>query len=324
MLQVKDAIPAVEERTYRRGQVLVQQGVVPEGLFLILRGECELAISNILHDTNSTAEACGVQISGPSVAAVKKDSDMDFAGQLSSSSDSNEDEEVDEEDEEDGSYSPLARSYNASAIKVAQAAMAAVAGAEEVMNSGGRVMLPRQQLEQQVIMELQLQQMGSGPTRNAAAADAAEQSAVAADSVSLDHILPQLLPPPRWPGAAAGGSCHPAISSDCGAPGASLSDLAAAAAAARNASKSSGPVLLGAADGALLAAADQQAAADDAETPPRSPGSAGRGPQQSISTDFAQPGLRAACTPHDDSTDQVRVHPSLLLREGDVQCTACH
>eukprot|EP00775_Hariotina_reticulata_P006821 gene6821-7038_t len=36
--QVKQAIPRVEERTYRRGQVLVEQGKVPEGLFLILSG----------------------------------------------------------------------------------------------------------------------------------------------------------------------------------------------------------------------------------------------------------------------------------------------
>lgn len=38
LLQVKQAIPRVEERTYRRGQVLVEQGKVPEGLFLILSG----------------------------------------------------------------------------------------------------------------------------------------------------------------------------------------------------------------------------------------------------------------------------------------------
>jgi CRP-like cAMP-binding protein len=39
LLQVKQAIPRVEERTYRKGQVLVEQGKVPEGLFLILSGD---------------------------------------------------------------------------------------------------------------------------------------------------------------------------------------------------------------------------------------------------------------------------------------------
>lgn len=301
---MKDAIPSVEERTYRKGQVLVQQGKVPEGLFLILRGECELVISNILQEPNSTAEACGVQISGPSVAAVKKDSDMDFAGQLSSSSNS-DDDDMDECDEEDGSYSPLVRSYNASAVKIAQAAMAAVAGGMGVMDTGGSfAAFSQQQLKKQLLLEQQLEQTMPGPRRDAAAAAAAGQPAGDADAVLLDHILPQLLPPPRWPGAPTGAGCHPATSSDCGAPSPQLPEVAAAAAAARNAAKSSGPVLLGA-DTALLAVAGQERAEDVFESPPRTPGSAlGRGRQRSMSIDFSMSGMSGGYTPR-DSIDRV-------------------
>ncbi|KAF8055587.1 SS4 [Scenedesmus sp. PABB004] len=128
--QVKAACPDVEERTYRRGAVLVAQGALPEGLFLILRGRCELVLQHTLAEPPSGGSCdAGVAGSGPSFALAgappRKESDPDFAAQLSDSSDGSADWDADEDEDGDGgasgggelaeahgSYSPLSGSLS--------------------------------------------------------------------------------------------------------------------------------------------------------------------------------------------------------------------
>lgn len=134
--QVKTAVPNVEERTYKKGALLVQQGKVPEGLFLILSGTCELVLLSHLPEpspqqdgphsskpsfttkiaaavTNSgRASPNGLlrtQSSSPMFAMPpKRDADIDFAGALSDS-DETSDGNGDEEDECEGSESTRRR-----------------------------------------------------------------------------------------------------------------------------------------------------------------------------------------------------------------------
>ena len=70
-------VPSMEERTYKKGKVLVHEGSVPEGLFLILSGTVE-----ILHGP-------GVTDGSPKRGEV----DADFAGALSESCSSGEEGE---------------------------------------------------------------------------------------------------------------------------------------------------------------------------------------------------------------------------------------
>jgi hypothetical protein len=119
--QVKIAVPNVEERTYKKGSLLVQQGQVPEGLFLILSGTCELVLLSHLPEqqqqggtpthsskpsftskitqavTPSGRDSPGLmrtQSSSPMFAMPpKRDTDIDFAAQLSDSDDTTESEE---------------------------------------------------------------------------------------------------------------------------------------------------------------------------------------------------------------------------------------
>jgi hypothetical protein len=119
-VQVKTAVPNVEERTYKKGAVLVQQGQVPDGIFLILSGTCELVLLSQLpapqsvtptHSskpsfTTAKAVAAAVmsgrespgllrtQSSSPCFAMPpKRDADIDFAGHLSDSDETTESDE---------------------------------------------------------------------------------------------------------------------------------------------------------------------------------------------------------------------------------------
>jgi hypothetical protein len=141
-LQVRAAIPKVEERTYKKSALLVQQGQVPEGLFLILSGSCELVLLSHLPDAQhhrqqqqgqqqqgsspghsskqsftakmaaavipgregSGGRLLRTQSSSPSFAApLRKESDMDFAGQLSDSDDTDSSGNDDASGGEEGS-----------------------------------------------------------------------------------------------------------------------------------------------------------------------------------------------------------------------------
>lgn len=131
--QVKTAVPNVQERTYKKGALLVEQGQVPEGLFLILTGTCELVLLSHLPDchqqqqTQQQQQHAGSPIhsskpsfsskiaaavtptgrnspgllrtqsaaSSPSFAMPKREMDLDFAAQLSDSDNSTESEEGD-------------------------------------------------------------------------------------------------------------------------------------------------------------------------------------------------------------------------------------
>jgi hypothetical protein len=231
-MQVKEAIPSVEERTYRKGQLLVEQGKVPDGFFLILQGTCELVLLNLeQHSGNGAANGPGGASGGSPgglgllgtganlvLPAVKKESDMDFAAELSDSTSDDDEEEEEEEDDDDagqqqspqqkgcvafahGSYSPLAQSFNWSSgfsradssrsptPPLALAAAAALAGvplpaaaapqpsaAAAVAASCGDAANGLELLEEQ---QQQQQQEDAGP-------------------ISLEHVLPNLLPAPRW------------------------------------------------------------------------------------------------------------------------------
>jgi hypothetical protein len=222
-VQVKQAIPSVEERTYRKGQLLVEQGKVPDGFFLILQGTCELVLLNLeQHSGNGAANGpggatggspggLGLLSTGASLVlpAVKKESDMDFAAELSDSTSDDDEEEEEEEDDDDagqqqspqqkggvafahGSYSPLAQSFNWSSSfsradssrspspPLALAAAAALAGvplpAAPVAAPAGDAVNGSELLEEQ---QQQQQQEDAGP-------------------ISLEHVLPDLLPAPRW------------------------------------------------------------------------------------------------------------------------------
>jgi hypothetical protein len=298
-LQVKEAIPSVEERTYRRGQLLVEQGKVPDGFFLILQGTCELVLLNLeQHSGNGAANGpgraaggipggLGLLGTGASLVlpAVKKESDMDFAAELSDSTSDDDEDDEEEEDDDDagqqqcprqtvgvafahGSYSPLAQSFNWSSgfsradssrsptPPLALAAAAALAGVPlpaaaapqppaatnpaPVGDAANDSLL----LEEQ---QQQLQQQDAGP-------------------ISLEHVLPDLLPAPRWqytgaeytstntestsntPAAASGRATpDPGTSISCPLP--------------RAPAVSAGPVMIGAMQAADAAAAVTAAAA---------------------------------------------------------------
>jgi hypothetical protein len=228
---VKEAIPSVEERTYRKGQLLVDQGKVPDGFFLILQGTCELVLLNLEQHsgngaangpggaTGGTAGGLGLLGTGASLMlpAVKKESDMDFAAELSdSTSDDDEDEDEQDEDEDDaaqqqcpgqkggvafahGSYSPLAQSFHWSGsfsranssrsptLPLALAAAAALAG----------VPLPAAASPQPPAV------VAAAPVEDAADDSAQQQQQQqqqeeAGGPISLEHVLPDLLPAPRW------------------------------------------------------------------------------------------------------------------------------
>lgn len=87
--QMKAALPSMEERTYKKKQVLVREGEVPEGMFLILKGKVELV------------HGIGLGAGGKK---ARKEGDADFASAMSDEASSTESEESDseEEDEEDG------------------------------------------------------------------------------------------------------------------------------------------------------------------------------------------------------------------------------
>lgn len=252
-LQVKEAIPSVEERIYKKGQVLLQQGKVPEGLFLILHGECELVITNVLQEPagpNSTAESFGVQLSGPSVAAIRKDVDMDFAEHLSSSSTGSDDADEDADGSMgDGSYSPLARSYNRNTVHILQAAMAAVA-------STGNTAVGSDTVQSQ-----------QGTYRSAGdAAAGMSASDPAAELASPEDILPQLLPPPRW-GTASSDDSRQALGTVYAGHIPHVANVAAVV--GRGFAKSAGPVLsVGATvNTALVAQSDQHGEMHQSSSP---------------------------------------------------------
>lgn len=303
VLQVKEAIPSVEERTYRKGQILVEQGRVPEGLFLILHGECELVISTYLQEPDSPAAAIRVQQSGPSLAAIKKDSDIDFAAHLSSSSCSDEsDRDTQEESEENASYSPLARSMRLPDILY-------VSQAAHVVDEASAVRAGLLLMDEAPTLSAQLQEQLTAalehPFPLAATADEAnngtDQAAAATaglaarDVLSVEQILPQLLPQPRWPGL-------PVIQSDCGSGSPSLSGIDVGS--SRQASKSAGPVMLGAAaDGADTSlpgqegAANAAAAASPGSSSPRIPFGYSRARQKSMSFDTSHTGMPSNYSP---------------------------
>eukprot|EP00879_Flechtneria_rotunda_P021169 GHRR01022301.1.p1 GENE.GHRR01022301.1~~GHRR01022301.1.p1 ORF type:complete len:459 (+),score=92.17 GHRR01022301.1:239-1615(+) len=177
--QVKEAIPAVEERTYKKGQVLVQQGKVPDGLLLILKGTCELVLLK-WDPTLAVAGGDGLSgsFTGPTLTA-KRDADMDFAGQLSESDSDEEDEDAEEEEdeEENASYSPLTRSLDNSFFTQHTFLGAATAKATQQLPDGkaGSFSAPSNVLA-----------AGGGNATD--------------DVVAPEHVLPDLLPPPRWDG----------------------------------------------------------------------------------------------------------------------------
>jgi hypothetical protein len=80
---------------------------------LLTPGKCEL----VLHQLTPAADGTFLR------QVSRKESDLDFAGQLSNS-DSDADEAEDEEEEPNGSYSPLAKSFNHSMLMQATAAAA--------------------------------------------------------------------------------------------------------------------------------------------------------------------------------------------------------
>ncbi|KAF6258183.1 hypothetical protein COO60DRAFT_1693425 [Scenedesmus sp. NREL 46B-D3] len=252
--QVKDAIPSVEERTYRKGQLLVEQGKVAEGFFLILQGTCELVLLNLEQYSGSGAAngpggAAGgapgglglLGTGGVVLPAVKKESDMDFAAELSDSTSD------DDEEEEEGEKRPTARIGDA------------VAGTEAVQADGAE-----QHQEQQ------------------------QQFAGAA---SLAHMLPDLLPAPRWqytgaeynstntdsnsstPAAASGRPTPEPASNFCQQP--------------RAAAASAGPVMIGAAQAAQAAAADARLSLDGRSSRQCSASGVDRHKGHSRSVDFS-------------------------------------
>jgi hypothetical protein len=128
-LQVKTAVPNVEERTYKKGALLVQQGHVPDGLFFILSGTCELVLLSQLpvpqsvtptHSSKPSFTAKSVaaavlsgrdspgllrtQSSSPCFAMPpKRDADIDFAGHLSDSDDTTDSDESGQQHQQDES-----------------------------------------------------------------------------------------------------------------------------------------------------------------------------------------------------------------------------
>lgn len=132
--QVKTAVPNVEEHTYKKGSLLVQQGQVAEGLFLILAGTCELVLlshmpeqqqqqgghttppaspkqpsftSKITTAVQGSRKLQRTQSSSPVVAMpAKRDTDLDFAAQLSDS-----DETTCSEDDDGGGFDLQQQQY---------------------------------------------------------------------------------------------------------------------------------------------------------------------------------------------------------------------
>jgi hypothetical protein len=294
VLQVKEAIPSVEERTYRKGQLLVEQGKVPEGFFLILQGTCELVLLNLeQHSGNGAANGPGGAAGGAAgglgllragtgvvLPAVKKESDMDFAAELSGST-SDDDEEEEDEEEEDavqqqcpgqqgsitlahGSYSPLAQSFNwsgrfsradSSRSPTPPLAVAAAAALAEVtphlpaaaLAAAASVEDPASIPEGEVTGSGSQQQQQHDPGRN-----------------SLEQMLPALLPAPRWQYTGADYTVsNPDSNTDSNTPAAASGHTTPAPCssshllpvAARAAAVSAGPVMVGAMQAAKDAAA---------------------------------------------------------------------
>jgi hypothetical protein len=99
--QVKAAVPTVEERRFKRGQVLIREGAVPEGLFLITAGTCEIIYGGGDAAWQSAAGGCAMGAS-QSRAGTGAGAE-DFTDRLSDSDEcSSEDLEGEEADEGDG------------------------------------------------------------------------------------------------------------------------------------------------------------------------------------------------------------------------------